>query len=66
MLLVQLQGGERMTKSMEQIHRVKELQMQEFGPYQIAKEVGMDRKRYANTCIKRTFSKSTIYSAAYL
>ncbi|WP_127589296.1 IS21 family transposase [Paenibacillus koleovorans] len=33
-----------MTKSMGQIHRIKELQLQRMGPYQIAKEIGMDPK----------------------
>jgi hypothetical protein len=30
--------------SMEQIHRIKELQVQQKGPYQIAKELGVDPK----------------------
>jgi hypothetical protein len=33
-----------MAMSMEQVHRIKELQVQQKGPYQIAKELGVDPK----------------------
>ncbi|MBW5445887.1 IS21 family transposase [Cohnella sp. CFH 77786] len=45
-----------MTKSMEQIHRVKELQLQQLGPYQIAKEVGMDPKTVRKYMEQEDFS----------
>lgn len=43
-------------KSMEQIHRVKELQMQQQGPYQIAKELKMDVKTVRKYMAKEDFS----------
>lgn len=45
-----------MTKSMEQIHRIKELQMQEWGPYQIAKELQIDVKTVRKYMAKENFS----------
>ncbi len=43
-------------KSMEQIHRVKELQMQQQGPYQNAKELKMDVKTVRKYMAKEDFS----------
>lgn len=45
-----------MTKSMEQIHRIKELQMQQQGPYQIAKELQIDVKTVRKYMAKENFS----------
>lgn len=47
-----------MTKSMEQIHlhRVKELQLQHMGPYQISKEVGMGPKTVRKYMEQEVFS----------
>lgn len=33
-----------MAMSLDQIHRIKELQVQQKGPYQIARELGVDPK----------------------
>lgn len=45
-----------MTKSMEQIHRIKELQMQQWGPYQIAKELQIDVKTVRKYMSQEDFS----------
>lgn len=45
-----------MTKSMEQVHRIKELQLQQKGPYQIAQEVGMDPKTVRKYMAQEDFS----------
>jgi len=45
-----------MTKSMEQIHRIKELQLQEKGPYQIAKELNIDPKTVRKYMEQEDFS----------
>lgn len=45
-----------MMKSMEQIHRIKELQLQQKGPYQIAKELGMDPKTVRKYMAQEDFS----------
>lgn len=45
-----------MTKSMEQTHRIKELQMKQWGPYQIAKELEIDVKTVRKYMAKEDFS----------
>ncbi|GMA59933.1 IS21 family transposase [Alicyclobacillus fastidiosus] len=45
-----------MTMSMEQIHRIKELQLQEKGAYQIAKELGLDPKTVRKYMKQEDFS----------
>lgn len=45
-----------MRKSMEQIHRIKELQLQEKGPYQIAKELNIDPKTVRKYMEQEDFS----------
>lgn len=45
-----------MTMSMEQIHRIKELQLQQKGPYQIAKELGLDPKTVRKYMQQEDFS----------
>jgi len=45
-----------MAMSMEQIHRIKELQMQQKGPYQIAKELGVDPKTVRKYLEQEDFS----------
>lgn len=45
-----------MAMSMEQIHRIKELQMQQKGPYQIAKELGIDPKTVRKYMEQEDFS----------
>lgn len=45
-----------MTMSMEQIHRIKELQLQQKGPYQIAKELGVDPKTVRRYMQQEDFS----------
>ena len=45
-----------MTMSMEQIHRIKELQLQQKGTYQIAKELGMDPKTIRKYMQQEDFS----------
>jgi len=47
-----------MALSMEQIHRIKELQMQQKGPYQIAKELGVDPKTVRKYMEQEDFSPS--------
>lgn len=48
-----------MAMSMEQIHRIKELQVQQKGPYQIAKELGMDPKTVRKYMEQEDFSPPT-------
>jgi len=48
-----------MAMSMEQIHRIKELQGQQKGPYQIAKEVGVDPKTVRKYMQQEDFSPPT-------
>lgn len=45
-----------MAMSMEQIHRIKELQIQQKGPYQIAKELGIDPKTVRKYMEQEDFS----------
>lgn len=45
-----------MTLSMEQIHRIKELQLQQKGSYQIAKELGVDPKTVRKYMQQEDFS----------
>jgi transposase len=45
-----------MAMSMEQIHRIKELQVQHKGPYQIAKELGVDPKTVRKYMEQEDFS----------
>lgn len=45
-----------MTTSMEQIHQIKQLQLQQKGPYQIAKELGIDPKTVRRYMAKEDFS----------
>jgi transposase len=45
-----------MTMSMEQIHRIKELQLQQKGPYQIAKELQIDPKTVRRYMEQEDFS----------
>lgn len=45
-----------MAMSMEQIHRIKELQVQQKGPYQIAKELGVDPKTVRKYMQQEDFS----------
>lgn len=45
-----------MTMSMDQIHRIKELQMQQKGAYQIASELGLDPKTVRKYMMREDFS----------
>jgi DNA-binding CsgD family transcriptional regulator len=45
-----------MTMSMEQIHRIKEMQLQQMGPYQIAKELQIDPKTVRKYMEQEDFS----------
>lgn len=45
-----------MTTSMEQIHRIKELQSQQKGAHQIAKELGIDPKTVRKYMMQEDFS----------
>lgn len=45
-----------MALSMDQIHRIKELQVQQKGPYQIAKELGVDPKTVRKYMEQEDFS----------
>lgn len=47
-----------MALSMDQIHRIKELQMQQKGPYQIAGELGIDPKTVRKYMAQEDFSPS--------
>lgn len=48
-----------MAMSIEQIHRIKELQLQQKGPYQIAKELDVDPKTVRRYMAQEDFSPST-------